>query len=348
MHPILSNAYRRRVFAAVWAPVGALAGVLPFWAAGGQLADAWPYLVWGEALGAPVLASWYVCRFAPIAAGPARIFTTIGSAAAATAAVWLAAGRGWLWTVASAAPAADALFPRIAPFAFATAAAIFVVVSAVHYTLAAADESQAARRRALETDVTAREAELRALRAQIDPHFLFNCLHSISALVGSKPAEARRMCLELAEFFRESLRVGSQPRIRLGLEAALVEQYLGIEQVRFGSRLRVAIAVAPEAEGVLVPPLLLQPLAENAVRHGVATLVEGGDVTIAIARRGDYVDVRIDNPYDAADTRRGTGVGLANVRARLDASYGGRADFRVNATGSHFTASLSLPVEDAA
>jgi hypothetical protein len=348
MHPILSNAHRRRVFAAVWIPVGVLVAMLPLWAAGGGLPDAWPFLIWAEALAVPVLASWYVCRFAPIGAGPGRIFLTVGTAALATAALWLAVGRVWLWTVGPAAPAADALFPRMAALAFGIAAAIFVVMSAVHYTLAAADESHAARRRALETDITARESELRALRAQIDPHFLFNCLHSISALVGSKPADARRMCLELAEFFRESLRVGSHPRIRLGLEAALVERYLSIEQVRFGDRLRVAIAVEPDAEGVLVPPLLLQPLAENAVRHGIATLVEGGDVTIAIVRRGNRVNVRVDNPYDAADARPGTGVGLANVRARLDVTYGGRADFHVSATGSHFSASLSLPVEDAA
>jgi LytS/YehU family sensor histidine kinase len=283
-----------------------------------------------------------------LGAGPGRIVLTIAIAAVATATLWVAAGRVWIWIVASVIPPAEVLFPRMAPLAFGTAVAVFVVMSAVHYTLAAADESQAARRRAFETDITARESELRALRAQIDPHFLFNCLHSISALIGSNPGDARRMCLELAEFFRESLRVGSQPRIRLGLEAALIERYLGIEQVRFGNRLRVAIAVEPDAERVLVPPLLLQPLAENAVRHGIATLVDGGDVSIAIVRRGNRVNVRIDNPYDAADTRPGTGVGLANVRARLDATYGGRADFQVDATGSRFSASLSLPVEEAA
>jgi len=142
-----------------------------------------------------------------------------------------------------------------------------------------------------------------------------------------------------------SLRVGSQPRIRLGLEAALVERYLGIEQIRYGDRLPAAITIAPEAEDVLVPPLLLQPLAENAVRHGVATLLEGGEITIAVARRGEYVDVRVENPYDATDARPGAGVGLTNVRARLDATYGGRAHFRVAADGPRFTATLSLPVE---
>jgi len=115
MHPILS--YRRRCFAAIWVPVGALAGALPFWAAGGRVADVWPLVVWGEALAAPVLASWWVCRFAPIGAGPGRVFATVGSAAVITAALWLAAGRVWIWMVASAAPTADLLFLRVGPVA---------------------------------------------------------------------------------------------------------------------------------------------------------------------------------------------------------------------------------------
>jgi histidine kinase len=348
MHPILSNPRRRRVFAAAWAPIGALVGALPFWAAGGPFSEVWPFVLWGEALAAPILASWFICRFAPISAGAGRIVTMVGGAAVVTGALWVGAGRAWITMVATAGSAPDLLFPRLAPLAFGAAVVLFIAMSAVHYGLAAADESQAVRRRALEADIIARESELRALRAQIDPHFLFNCLHSISALIGSQPSAARQMCLELAEFFRESLRVGSQSRIPLGLEAALVEQYLAIEQVRYGDRLRVDIMIAPDAEGALVPPLLLQPLAENAVRHGVATLVDGGDVTIAIVRRGDYVDVRVENPYDAADSRRGAGVGLTNVRARLEATYGSRAELRVDATGARFTAALSLPIEDAA
>jgi LytS/YehU family sensor histidine kinase len=89
------------------------------------------------------------------------------------------------------------------------------------------------------------------------------------------------------------------------------------------------VEVAPEADRGLVPPLLLQPLAENAVRHGIATLVEGGDITIAVRRKGERIEVEVENPYDTDGQRRGTGVGLTNVRARLDASYHGRASLKV-------------------
>jgi LytS/YehU family sensor histidine kinase len=154
------------------------------------------------------------------------------------------------------------------------------------------------------------------------------------------------MCLELAEFFRESLRAGAQPRIPLAVEAALVQRYLAIEHLRFGDRLRVSMDVAEDAATALVPPLLLQPLAENAVRHGIATLVDGGAVTIAAARRHDRIEVRVENPYDEDGRRAGTGVGLANVRARLETTYGGRAGLAVAAADATFRATISIPVED--
>ena len=155
------------------------------------------------------------------------------------------------------------------------------------------------------------------------------------------------MCLELAEFFRESLRAGAQSRIPMAAEAALVRRYLAIEGRRFGERLTATVTVAPDAEQALVPPLLLQPLAENAVRHGIATLVAGGAVTLAVTREGKRVDVHVENPYDADERRAGTGVGLANVRARLDAIYAGRAALSVDASGGRFHASISLPAEEA-
>jgi LytS/YehU family sensor histidine kinase len=269
----------------------------------------------------------------------------VALAALGTTGLWLEAGRWWFFAVAPVAPTPSELFgPMTAPAAVGAALA-FVAMSAISYALAAADERQGALARALEAEVGAREAQLRALRAQVDPHFLFNCLHSISALIASDQAGARWMCLELAEFFRESLRAGAQTRITMAAETALVRRYLDIERRRFGPRLTVDIVVSSDVETTLVPPLLLQPLAENAVRHGIATLVEGGDVAIAIAREGDRVRVSVDNPFDADGRRSGTGVGLANVRARLEATYGGRASLTVQTTANRFRAAISLPVE---
>jgi hypothetical protein len=331
-----------------WALVGAAVGVLPFVWAGGQLQDAWAVVVWGEVLAVPMLASAYVGRAAPLhSATPARVITTIGGAALFVAALWLVLGGAWLWAVSWAAPSPYAVFDAMRGPAFAAVVALFAAMSAIHYALAAADERQVAMARALKAEVATREAELRALRSQVDPHFLFNCLHSISALTASDPPGARRMCLELAEFFRESLRAGNQARVPLSTEAALVRRYLEIERLRFGDRLRVTVDVAPEAEQTPVPPLLLQPLAENAVRHGIATLVEGGDVVITARRNGERVEVEVVNTFDEDGRRPGTGVGLRNVRARLDSTFGSRAALRIDAVDMRFRAAISLPAEDA-
>ena len=137
------------------------------------------------------------------------------------------------------------------------------------------EESRAAETRALELQLLAREAELKTLRAQIDPHFLFNCLHSISALTGTDPPAARRMCLLLGEFLRTSVKLGAQDRIPFADELALAERYLEIERVRFGSRLAIERAIADGVGSCAVPALLLQPLVENAVTHGIAHLRGG-------------------------------------------------------------------------
>jgi two-component system, LytTR family, sensor histidine kinase AlgZ len=348
MHPILGHRGRRRAFWVLWVFVGATIGVLPLVWAGGRLEDAWGVALWGEVLAVPMLASAYVTRAAPLAtASPARVVTTIGGAALLIAAVWLALGGLWLWAVSWAAPTPYAVFDAMRGPAFVGVVAVFVVMSAIHYAIAAADERQIAVARVLEAEIATREAELRALRSQVDPHFLFNCLHSISALIASDPPGARRMCLELAEFFRESLRAGARTRVPLITEAALVRRYLEIERLRFGDRLNVTIDVAPDAEQTLVPPLLLQPLAENAVRHGIATLVEGGDVTITARRQGDRVEVCVENRFDADGRRPGTGVGLRNVRERLDSTYGSRAVLTIDAADARFRAAISLPAEDA-
>ena len=119
------------------------------------------------------------------------------------------------------------------------------------------------------------------MRAQIHPHFLFNSLNSIVALIGSDAAEARRMSLLLADFLRTSLKVSSMESIPLAEELALLGKYLDIERIRFGSRLLVRLEIDEESRTCLIPPLLLQPLIENAVNHGIAHRIEGGEIVAA-------------------------------------------------------------------
>ena len=170
---------------------------------------------------------------------------------------------------------------------------LFLLVLSVHYVVLAFEAFRTAERQQLELQVLTRDAELRALRAQVDPHFLYNCLNSISALTGSDAAAARRMCLLLAEFLRTTLRVSTQQSITMAEELSLAERFLSIEQVRFGARLQVERSIDESALECQVPPLVLQPLLENAVGHGIAGMVDGGTIRLDVVEtRRSSVDHR--------------------------------------------------------
>jgi LytS/YehU family sensor histidine kinase len=196
--------------------------------------------------------------------------------------------------------------------------------------------------------VLAREAELRSLRGQLDPHFLFNSLNSVAALIGTDAQAARRMCYLMAGFFRKSLGLGGQQSIPLSEELSLAETFLAIEEVRFGERLRKRFDVDRDALDLAVPPLVLQPLVENAVHHGVAHLLGGGEVTVCARQRDGLLELAVENPCDPdRPPSRGAGVGLANVRSRINALFGHRASVDVNATPDNFRVSIVLPASPA-
>lgn len=173
------------------------------------------------------------------------------------------------------------------------------------------------------------EARVDALRAQLQPHFLFNALNSVSSLMYTDPEAADAMIARLSELLRLTLRSDPRREIPLGEELDLVDRYLDIERIRFEERLRVTIDVEAAASAALVPPFLLQPLVENAIRHAVAPRPEGGRLEIAAWLEGGAVRIRVaDHGPGLAAGGEVTGgevtggVGLANTRARLDEMYG--------------------------
>lgn len=286
------------------------------------------------------LSGFYLSRALPLTPATAlRVAGTVMSAALVTAGVWAALGHLWWLALNRSGAAVLSLGPpqpaALAPLLVTVGAMGYIVSMAMHYVFRAYERAAAGERRVLRSEIAAREAELRALRAQIDPHFLFNSLNAISGLVGVDPEGARAMSQRLGDFLRDSLTLGGSGRIPLHREVALVRQYLEIEQVRFGSRLLVASSVSADVGAAIVPALLLQPLVENAVRHGIATCVEGGTVTVIAERAGDSVVIVIENPRDPeARSRRGTGLGLDIVRRRLRAAFGDEASMTVEA-GEH-------------
>ena len=222
----------------------------------------------------------------------------------------------------------------------------YLLSVAFNYAVIAQKASSDAQARALESSVRAREAELNALKAQINPHFLYNSLNSISALTSIDPARAREMCVLLADFLRMTLGVGEKALIPLREELALLEKYCAIEKVRFGERLTVKEEIAEETKDCVVPPLLLQPLVENAVVHGIAQLPEGGWIRVRATRIAGRIGVAVENSWDPeAVSSRENGVGLKNVQRRLEARYGHEAHMEAKAEDEVFRVSLSFPAE---
>jgi two-component system, LytTR family, sensor histidine kinase AlgZ len=348
MHPILARPGRLAAYIAIWVPLGGLlAALLGLQGVLGWLEAAVVAVPLSISYGFLSLSAWYVTGGSPVdRVGPVRVGVTAVIASFLSSAVWLLIARGWMGLIGAFAAwtHVPAAFRPAAPTLFGFGFLLYLLAMAVSYLAAAFAVSRDAERKGLELQVLAREAELRALRAQIDPHFLFNSLQSISALTTVDPPAARRMCLLLADFLRETLALGARERIPLSSELTLVRRFLAVEQVRFGHRLVVDID-ATGAEACEVPPLVLQPLVENAVTHGVAHMVEGGTVRIRATRRVASLVVTVDNPCDAdRPSGRGTGLGLRNVRARLESAYGSEAFVQAEETGGRFVVRVELPL----
>ena len=184
-------------------------------------------------------------------------------------------------------------------------------------------DQRAGEKREQDTMKLAREAELASLRQQLQPHFLFNSLNSISALAGSRPEEARKMIQQLSDFLRGTIKKDDQQLVSLQEELKHLQLYLDIEKVRFGHRLKTEVERPEEAMYLMMPSLLLQPLVENAIKFGLYDTV--GDITIRIMARKqhDQLVIRIENPFDpqTALPRQGTGFGLNSVQRRLYLLY---------------------------
>jgi len=200
---------------------------------------------------------------------------------------------------------------------------------------------------ALRSQVLARESQMRSLQQQLNPHFLFNCLNSLRGMIGEDPGRAQEMVTELAGLLRAALRNDQCATVPLADELATVDAYLRLESVRLEERLRIRREVDPDAGAAAFPSLLLQGLVENAIRHGIAPLRNGGDLTLRIARVGDRLHVSVINTGTLQPARDG-GIGLSNARERLRLLYGDCAhlDLREDPPGS-VQAILDIPFQPA-
>jgi LytS/YehU family sensor histidine kinase len=222
---------------------------------------------------------------------------------------------------------------------------LYFMIILVYYLFLSASRlaEKAARQAQLETQV--REGELKMLRSQINPHFLFNSLNSVSSLTVTDPLKAREMIVKLSDFMRYSLSSRNEQPVTLGNEMESLRLYLQIEKVRFGERLKIEEDISPECLPALMPGMLLQPLYENAVKHGVYESTEEVTIRTTARKENEIVVISVTNNVDTDSvvTKKGAGIGLKNVSSRLELFFGDEADISVNRGEDSFTVTLRFP-----
>ncbi len=346
MQSALATRQGATLYLLVWLMLGLVFAALVVGATGAGWMDALLFaipvtLLYGCAAG---FSSYYVCRAYPLAdKSMVSILLVIGISAMISALLWTGCCMLWnsLWRQGLITPTAP-----LKATVFGLGVMLYGLSAIAHYLAIEFERARAAERRELESKLMAQQAELRMLRTQIDPHFLFNSLNSISALTSQNPAGAREMTLQLAEFFRHTLGLEAHRKVTLADEVKLLMHFLAIEKVRFGARLVVEQAIGEDASACLLPPMILQPLVENAVKHGIGQLPAGGMVRIAARREGSILHVQVENDVDEdLPAASGSGIGLANVRQRLSAMYDHEASVNWTRDNQLFRVTLALPFE---
>ncbi len=351
MHPLLASRARLGAYLLGWAPIMLLlTGIARSqdWSWAEAIALAVPLCLLSALL---YLSAWFLCRALPLGRtvdGLGAHGAAWGMAAVLMGGLW--SGLAWILSRMLAwVPGLGALPQRVGtalPVLTALGILLYLASVALSYLMLAQERAIEAERKGAELQLLAQESELKALRAQLNPHFLFNSLNSLSALTAVDPARAREMCVLLSDFLRRSLGLGERRLVALREELELAKAYLAIEQIRFGARLKLHWAVDPAAEPALLPTLLLQPLVENAIKHGIAALPEGGTLLVAAEVVEGHVILNVNNPLDEdAPVPQGLGIGLRQVRQRLLGRFGNRARFEAGVQDGTHRVTLVFPLE---
>lgn len=222
---------------------------------------------------------------------------------------------------------------------------MIALISALTWLWFSLREHQEADARNATIEKMAREAELSRLRQQLQPHFLFNSLNSISALAGNKPEEARKMIHQLSDFFRGTLKKDDHLLISLSEELEHLTLYLEIEKVRFGHRLKTEIQSPAPTLAMKLPSLLLQPVVENAIKFGLYDTIGETVIRVVASAENNYLRIAVHNPFDPASAAasRGTGFGLDSIRRRLYLLYARNDLVTTSQKENIFTTTLSIP-----
>jgi len=347
-HPILSNRVRLIVWWLVWIFLALGQSLLFYYAFGSfveiSLVDSLVSLIIFSGIG---LSLWYPFRF--FNSGETRTTALISNLVASGAlsiALWVLITKFIMTTVLPEQNNYQAYWAATFPYRIGSGVFIYGLIILTYYLIESLSNLSEKKAREAQLESLVKETELKMLRSQINPHFLFNSLNSISSLTITDPEKARDMVVKLSEFMRYALSRKDEQPVSLQNELENLRLYLDIEKVRFGDKLTTEEIIENNCLDFKIPVMLLQPLYENAVKHGVYESTESVRIVTKAKTIDGYIEITISNNFDPAPSlKRGTGTGLLNVTRRLELFYGNKASIRTSKENGVYTVNLYIPAD---
>lgn len=347
-HPILDNRARLIVWWLVWLILGLGQALLYYFAYGSfitvSIVDSLISMLLYSGI---ALSLWYPFNYFNKTSGKTSgLITNLVTTGAISIALWILLSRLLLELIFTDKVNYIDYWNAIFIYRIGTGVFIYGLIILTYYLFVSLTNLSEKKAREAKLESIVKETELRMLRSQINPHFLFNSLNSISSLTVTDPEKARTMVVKLSDFMRYALSRKDEQPVTLQSELDNLRLYLDIEKVRFGERLAIEENIDPACIGVLVPVMLLQPLYENAIKHGVYESTEKVTITTTVVLSNGFVDITISNNFDPeAKPVKGTGTGLYNVSRRLELLYGNKTVLKTEKQNGIFTVRIYIPVE---
>jgi len=231
------------------------------------------------------------------------------------------------------------------PLLAAVGFSLYFIAALTHYLSLSVERRRGAEQEALKQQVLVVEAELKALKATVHPHFLFNCLNLLGPLMKQSTEKAAQVVEQLSEFLLYSMRYGKKETVTVGEEVEHIKNYLGIESVRLGERLKFEIEAASETLEFPMLPLTLLPLVENAIKHGINQRIQGGVIRVVVKKEKGGIAFTVVNPWEAPVRKtQGQGLGLETLKQRFAAYYGSSATVGISKDATQFRVELKFPL----
>jgi len=346
-HPVLSNRARLTVWWLVWLFLGLGQSLLFYYAYGSfaslSIIDSLLSLLFYSGI---ALSLWYPFKyFTTSIKNTSTLISNLIASGVITVTLWVLITKSVVQLVLPAENNFTAYWDATFSYRIGTGVFIYGLIILTYFLFISLNNLSEKKAKEAQLESLIKETELKMLRSQINPHFLFNSLNSISSLTVTDPEKARIMVIKLSDFMRYALSRKDEQPVSLESELENLRLYLDIEKVRFGDRLRTEERIDEKCLSIKIPVMLLQPLYENAVKYGVYESTELISIVTKIEIKDGYLEITISNNYETGSaTLKGTGTGLMNVSRRLELIYGNKASLRTNRENNIFIVKLFIPV----